>query len=301
MRSFLGIPTLPLTAVQGIPAGQPLQLGGNSSYPPTVVPLRIDWSLYATLIGGSPVNLGVTFNLLTGATRPSIDILNSVYIDNTASAVPVYVRFPSTGMTISAAPNTADWYPCITQDLQVQVFVEGLTANNIPVTGIWFTNILMQAYSDAELNTAIDLNLASASISRGSTIYNTNFGIPALGDQTDIRAGMITTGTTGAWVAGANMFGSPYTDGFIYLTHAFVWAQPEGTIADLFDAQLEVSGGIQIFPWIFPGNTSTPTIVQSAQKMNLKLDATLTYRIRLIATPAAYFLSAAFIYTTNPN
>lgn len=295
MRSFLGIQAFPY---QGKLIRQPLQLGGLSKWPPCVVPIIIDWNVPWNA-AGNPANVGVLLNLLTGAVSQPLDLIKSVYIDNTNSSVPIYVRFPSTGMTIVAAPNTDGWYPAITQDLNVQVFAEGLTAGSIPTTGIWFTNVLIDAYSDPEINQAVALWLASASISRGTTILNTNFGAPALGDQT-INFMDPTGGVTG--ILHDNIWGTPLASGFIYLTHCFVTVDTTAILTLIWVVQSTGPAGVlYTFENAFTAGFKE---ILDMQGMNVKLDATQKWQIKINTNTGAAntsVLNHSFTWTTNPN
>jgi hypothetical protein len=302
MRSFLGIPTLPL---QAVPTGQPMQLAQKSSFPPTSVTVTINWNVYSALIGGNPANMGVTFNLLTGAVKPPLDLIHSVYIDNTNSNVPVYVRFPSTGMTISAAPATADWYPAITQDLQVQVFGEGFPAGGaLPTTGIWFTNVIVSPYSDPEFNLNVELNLATPAISRGTTIYNTEYGTPALGDDSVNYFDDVTA--TG--VFRSNIFGSPYGAltgiNYIYLTHVYVWTYETGASTAVQWNLQNASGSEIIFPMQCQSMQAAPFSILNIQKANIKLDASQTWEYDCFGFGAGVtncYISSSFVFTLNAN
>jgi hypothetical protein len=300
-RSFLGIPMFPL---QTKVVGQPLLLAKKSSYPPTVVPVTIDWNKQFALSANSP-NVGVEFNLLTSAVKQQIDIIQSVYIDNTASPVPVYVHFPSTGMTISVAPATSDWFPAVTQDLLVQVFVEGLVVGQIPTTQIMFTNVLVNPYSDPELNFAISQGLASPSISRGGNIFNTNFGIAALGDQTINFVDNIAAGVGAGTVLHDNLFDTPEA-GFIYLTHIDVSSINTAAARVQWALNSLASGGTTLYTFdsnhIQPNQFSTHIRLSG---MNIKLDATKTWRLIVISNNLSgtdlIVVETTLVWTENPN
>jgi hypothetical protein len=306
MRSFAGIATLPF---QPAVIGVPLDLATPSKYPPTVVPISVNW-LVPWQQAGNPASVGVLLNLEmgTGGQRPPLDKIQSVYVDNYNSSVPVYVVFPSTGFTITAPPGTSTWYPVITNNLVVEVFVIGLTAGFIPTTGIWFSNVIMQPYSDAEINQTIVQNLASAAITRGSTIYNTNFGIPALGDQTAQY-----NGTANAAVLFNNLWGTPLASGFIYLTNVTfdVLGYNSGAASsglatmDFFIESTGVAGILYTFSprvRLAGANTVYPIFNVCSITGNIKLDATQTWRLRganILGWNSDFSLITQF--TTNPN
>lgn len=309
-RSFLGIPTFNLQ----VPIiGKPLLLAKKSSYPPTVVPITIDWNTIAAMAPGTP-NVGVSFNLLTSAVKPQIDIIQSVYIDNTASPIPIYIHFPSTGMTISVAPATADWFPAVTEDLVVQVFAEGLVAGQIPTTQIMFTNVLVNPYSDPELNFAISQGLASPSVTRGTGILNTNFGVPALGDQTINFADKfgVATGGVGT-VLHDHLWGTPFPSGFIYLTHIDV--SSIGNSAHLFEWTIDsvTAGGTVLYTF---KNQEDPFGFETdvrLSSMNIKLSATLNWQMRVVSNTLIdnnpnnqgandlVLINSTFVWSQNPQ
>jgi hypothetical protein len=308
-RSFLGIPIFPLQAKV---IGKPLLLAKKSSYPPTGVPIDIDWNAQFALAGGSP-NVGVTFNLLTSAVKTQLDIIQSVYIDNTASPIPVYVHFPSTGMTISVAPATSDWFPAVTEDLIVQVFVEGLVVGQIPMTQLIFTNVLIPPYSDPELNFAIQQGLASPAITRGNNIFNTNFGIPALGDQTINFDDQFFHSTGGAGtVLHNNLWGTP-TTGFIYLTHIDV--NSVGNSNNLFEWSIDSLGSSGTLLYDFKNHLSPFTQLHHVDLsgMNIKLDAAKTWQMRVVnnalinsnpnnqGADDTVIIETTFVWSQNPQ
>lgn len=257
-------------------------------------------------MSGSLANIGVSFNLLTSAVKPQIDIIQSCYIDNTASPIPVYVHFPSTGMTISVAPATADWFPAVTEDLVVQVFAEGLVAGQIPTTQVMFTNVLVSPYSDPELNFAIAQGLASPSVTRGTGILNTNFGVPALGDQTSNHNIAILNTNVAGDILEDHLWGTPWPSGFIYLTHAQVSAIGTTGAQCVWTVDSVNSGGTTLYTFV---NTDTPDIYINyidLSAMNVKLDAKLTWQMRvqsqaLAASTDLCIINDTWVWTQNPQ
>ena len=300
-RSFLGIPTFPL---QTQVVGQPLLLAKKSSFPPTVVPITIDWNGPFNLAGGVP-DVGMVFNLLTSAVKQQLDIIQSVFIDNTGSNTPIYIHFPSTGMTISVAPHTSDWFPAVTQDLLVQVFALGLVVGQIPTTQIMFTNVLVNPYSDPEQNFAIQEGLASPSITRGNNIFNTNFAVPALGDQTiNFNDGILDTMPAGT-VIRDHLFSTPQS-GFIYLTHIDVSSY--GTTDDLVSWTIDsvASGGTTLYTFVNRDLTKVYQTDIRLSAMNVKLDATKNWQLRVqtnnqTVSTAFKVVYTNLVWTENPN
>jgi hypothetical protein len=300
-RNFLGIPLFPLN----VPiVGKPLLLAKKSSYPPTAIPIVIDWNVPWNLSGNLP-NVGLTFNLLTGAVKAQIDIIQSVYIDNTASPIPVYVHFPSTGMTISVAPATADWFPAVTEDLLVQVFAEGLVVGQIPTTQIMFTNVLIAPYSDPELNFSIAQGLASPAITRGNNIFNTNFGIAALGDQT-VSYDQVFANSSGAagHVLVDHLWNTPYASGFLYLTHIDVSSIGVGS-QFTWSIDSITAGGTTLYEFSNRNAPNNQIVNARLSSMNVKLDATLNWQMRIVTNLLTGTdicdIFSTFVWTNNPN
>jgi hypothetical protein len=305
-RSFLGIATFP---IQQPLNGLPIQLCKKPTFPPTGVPVTINWNTYWQA-AGKPANVGVLFNLLTSGTIQAIDIINSVYIDNLNSSVPIYVYFFSTGYTAVAPPNSIGWVRCITTDLNVQVFAEGLTAGNIPTTKLIFSNVSIETLQEFEQPSTQQLWLASAMITRGTTIYNTNVGVPALGDQSQSAA----TSFSASGVLDT-LWNTPYDSGFLYLTAASIYLTqatavgPGGTSGSC-SVIVESTGAagvlIELFYNCSNGAASPqgqpPAYLVNQSGWQLKLDATQTWRIRAAnVTNFITDITWLFNYTTNPN
>jgi hypothetical protein len=207
-------------------------------------------------------------------------------------------------MTISVAPATSDWFPAVTQDLLVQVFAEGLVVGQIPTTQIMFTNVLVNPYSDPELNFAIGQALASPSIARGSNIFNTNFGIPALGDQTINYVDTIINTNAVGLVLHDNLWGTPKA-GFIYLTHIDVSSIGNSALRVAWTIDSLTSGGTQLYQFEDEVNPNDYITNVRLSAMNVKLDATKTWQMRLAANALGAGnltkIFTTFVWTDNPN
>lgn len=279
----------------GVPYGFPAPFKSNTGWI-RYAPLFVDWAAY----GASSTNnkIGITQDLKGTVAAQLIPKIVSVYIDNLGSNVPVYVQFPSTGFVIAAPPNSADWYNCITQDLAVNIYGIGFVTGQIPKTNFYFTDAYVPPYSNFEQQNVIDKWLASAVISRGSNIYNQDFGVPALGDQTmqakmDIRI-----------IASTTLFGTPLPSGYIYLTDidlrtAITTAPGSGNAGE---AVLESTGvaGI-LFDWNWSIAQAGVQQIYHGQG-NLKIDATQLWRLRIVNPNGGGtgFLNFICSYTTNP-
>lgn len=146
------------------------------------VALFIDWLSYGA---SSVINkVGVSVNLAIGQTPTKLlERISSVYIDNTNSNVPVYVFFPDTRFTAVAAPNCVGWYPVFTNGFECFILGDGFVTGQIPSCTVFLSDQFIPPYSDVELPQAIQLNKASPTITNGSTIFNQDYAVPALGDQ----------------------------------------------------------------------------------------------------------------------
>jgi hypothetical protein len=280
MRSFLGFGQVTYI---GQPYSQPVKLAGISG---AEVPLLFQWISY----GASSVNpnINVLVNLETSACK-AIDQIRSIYIDNLGSSIPVYVYFPDTGETLSAKANSEGWYPAFTNAKQFWVIGQGFLDGNIPQTYIIASNIPMQTSVNTELDQAIALWAASPVITRGSSIYNSKFGIPALGDQ--LQSVPFTPNVAGGT---APLWGTPYLSGFLYLTSLQIncfSVGPGGSGISFGQLSLESTGvaGVLVQPiWECIGQPSSftsqgyiggPILTISGQ---IKLDATQTWRLRVV-------------------
>lgn len=298
-RSFLGFGQVPYI---GQPFVTPIKLTGISG---RVIPLLFNWIAY----GASTTTPNI--NVLVNITNPSckaLDQIRSIYIDNLGSSNPVYVYFPDTGSTLAAKANSEGWYPVQTNSREFWVIGEGFFTGNIPQTFILLSNVPFQASVNTELDQAVALWKASPVITRGSSIYNSAFGVPALGDQS---AAYFTTNNAPG-VFQSNLWGTPFSSGFIYLTHISVkciqvavnggggqWVlESTGSAGTLYTFQVSVQAG---------SNAGTPLVSPTFQDlltfsgMNLKLDATQTWRLRMSTISAAMILAHTFNFTNNPQ
>jgi hypothetical protein len=266
----------------------------------------VDWNV-PFLKSGSAANVGVFLNLVSqqSLNQPPLDDIKSVYVDNTGSSIPIYLVFPSTGFVVSIAPNTSDWYPVYTIDYSVQVYALGLTTNNIPKTGIWFANILMQPYSDPEISQTQDLWLASHLITRGTTIFNTNFGIPALGDQI-VSGGLSITANGTVTIYGG--FGPDAA--FIYMTQMQLAVQnaniggANAAVQLIFESTGIAGIFIQYEFDMVAGQTTVANEILFDLHGNYKIDGTQTWRLRVNKLFGTFTAGNCTLYistTTNPQ
>jgi hypothetical protein len=275
-RSFLGFGQ---TQYIGQPYTRPIKLGPING---VAVPLLFQWISYGASSGVPNINVLVD---LSQAPCKALDQIRSVYIDNLGSPVPVYVYFPDTFYTITAKANSEGWYPAFTNAKQIWVVGEGFLTGNIPQTTITLSNFPLPPNVNTELDQALALWLASPVITRGTSIYNTAFGTPALGDQLSTTVPFslaLLNNTVGLW-------GTPYPSGFIYLTSLEIGAVGFGADSTSGQINIESTGvaGILISPQYGSFRTGSGASqagvipITNLQGLQIKLDATQTWRARV--------------------
>jgi hypothetical protein len=146
---------------------QPIQAAGQGGF---AVPVEIDFTAY----GGSAVNSAILVNLSVQAgsgTRTSLlDRIRSVYVDNTFSALPIYVQFPDTLFTITVQPYSVGWYPVFTNGFVVNIAIFGLTNFNVPVSNLYISNLKVAPFTDSALPSTLNQELASPALGGGSSL-----------------------------------------------------------------------------------------------------------------------------------
>lgn len=295
MRSFIGFGQ---AAYIGQPYSSPIKLAGISG---VAVPLLLQWISYGA--SSANPNINVLVSLETSACK-AVDQIRSIYIDNLGSPIPVYVYFPDTGETLSAKANSEGWYPVFTNAKRFWVIGEGFLDGSIPQTYIIVSNIPMQASVNTEIDQSAALWLASPVITRGNSIYNSKYGTPALGDQTSQVIGNFQTNFA------LPAFGSPYPSGFITLTglalNLVAVFNAATTAPTLFIESTGVAGILYQFAFLVGpvptfGNLPGVVNVFSQSGLQLKLDATQTWRIRNSVTISGGQAQLISQYTVGPN
>lgn len=269
--SFLGYP---FTQYLGTPYALPMQIKDLSG---KCVPLNFNWSAYG--VGPANPNLVVNVNLNANSNAPILDKIRSIYIDNLASAVPIFVQFLDTNFTVVAQPNSAGWYPVFTNNYLFTVSGLGFTTDNIPSTLIYVTNILVYAYTDNSLTSVQPQYIGTPFIQGaqgGAAIATTGLGPPALGDQSQNFSPLITGQglfeqilfpvgySTYLTAIQLGLFGAVGTTAVSQLTWSIATA---GNI--LFSGKLWI-------PNTAGGGVNIPNI-RSLSGMNLRLDASKLY------------------------
>lgn len=292
-RSFIGFGQ---QAYIGVPQALPIKLAGISGQ---TIPLQFFWISYGASSSRPNINVLCDFS---GKSCAPLDQIRSIYIDNLGSNIPIYVYFPDTGTTVVAKPNSEGWYPAYTNSRSIWVIGEGFTTANVPTTVIQVSNIPLPPGVNNEIDTSTVLWLASSSISRGATIYNTNFGTPALGDQFSTTSLDVNLNTT------QPVFGTPRASGFIYITACSLTLLNYGAgVASSNNFFFESTGVAGQFFSFGASATSSTTPNVAATLLNIagqwKLDATQQWQVRstLLSGSPTGLVVFNFSFTTNPN
>lgn len=300
-RSFIGFGQKQYI---GVPYVRPITLGGLLGQ---VAPLQFNWLSYGA--SSTVPNINVAVDLSVNLVASKLRQIRSVYIDNMGSDNPIYVYFPSTDYAVVAQPNSAGWFRAYATDYQLQVIGEGFTTGDIPTTKILVANVDVSPAVDIEVAQAIALWKASATISRGNTIYNQNFGAPALGDQTfqailDVTSAGNTVG----------ILNTPLASGFIIITHMYINLISVGDnvtgflTPTLFLESTGIAGILDKWKYVSnlisdPGYRPDYAPLYVLQSGNFKIDATQTWRLRqdIACGGTTGFANAVFGYSTSPN
>jgi hypothetical protein len=158
----------------GAPFNQPVQIAGTAG---RAVKFNVTWLTYGG--GSANQNIVISANCQAGAGTNQtqlLDLIRSVYIDNTGNPLPVYIQFPDTEFTVTAAPYSTGWYPVFTNLFTLNIACLGLTNANVNNNGmlnatlIYVTNIRVVAYSDTALQSVENQELASPVSGGGSSI-----------------------------------------------------------------------------------------------------------------------------------
>lgn len=294
-RSFLGVP---INGYKGTYTSFPTQLCGQKGL---VCPIAIDWTTYPA--SSALPNQNVILNLGGNGVTATLPNIRSIFIDNTNSNVPIYVFFPDTKHSVTCAPNAEGWFPVYTNGLIAWIIGEGFVTGQIPATLVLFTNIFVQPFTNYELENSVSLLKASPNITRGTILYNANFGAQALGDQ--LFSSFNLPATAGSAIA---LFNSPYSIGFLYLTSLSVRGigiANNGVAGVVVQMAIESTGagGTLIAPFYYcpPGGVTVAgaTEIITLTGLQIKLDATQLWRGRSVigADGGFYQIYASFTQT----
>jgi hypothetical protein len=311
MRSFAGIPTKNYPG-QMLPF--PMGLCTVPTAQPTIIKLDFNW----TTLGASTAqtNLGCSV-VMPKAESDRLGQIQSVYIDNTDSDNSIYVVFNDTGFTITAPPNTAVWYPVITNDFAFRVYGTGFLDGSIPNTTIYLANRKMEPALDPEVNEAIALWKGSPVIQRTNSLLP-GYGVPALGDQ------FITDSlfANNVGVPAQSIWWPVGQTGWLYLTDIYLYCSLnhwDWTAVNRFGVMAgrlaDGATGVTLFDFRLYGDSistsqfiSTNFPVLEMHNMNIRLDASHPYVLRFETvttsgplTLGMWDVTLTIAYTLNPE
>lgn len=159
----------------GAPFGQPVQIAGVAG---RAVKFNVTWLSYNAGSNNQDIVISANCSAGAGTNQTNIlDLIRSVYIDNTGNPLPIYIQFPDTGFTVAAAPFSTGWYPVFTNQFSFNIVGLGFTNANVQAqngalnaTLIYVTNIKVTAYSDTALQSVENQELASPVLGGGSSL-----------------------------------------------------------------------------------------------------------------------------------
>lgn len=151
----------------GTPYSQPMQIAGTAA---RCVPLTFNWAAYG--VGDDLTEIAVSVNLQTAQNSPAplLDVIRSIYIDNTGNNYALYVQFPDTGFTVAAQSYSTGWYPVFTNAFNL--IVAGLQFNDenqLSSANVFITNVNVSPYSDVAYQLVLPQKLSSPSIGGGNS------------------------------------------------------------------------------------------------------------------------------------
>lgn len=255
----------------------PVMICGQTA---NMVPLQLNWTTYLSPFA---TRMGVSVSLNnTQAGGTPIKRISSIYIDNTSSAVPIYVVFP-TGFVVTAAPYTATYSPVIVQDgdFNLTIYGDGFVSGVSVLTRVFLLDVTVPGFVDPEIQAVRPLYLASPTITNGVSIFTTGFGLPALGDQI---ANSNIDMTQNPPVANT-LFSSPISaGGYFYITSLNLTAFNVGSATDTpVRLRIQSTGASgNLFTWNFKSRNQASAAAALnlciMSGMNLKIQANETWQ-----------------------
>lgn len=254
-RSFLGIP---INLFKGSYTSFPIKLCGQSG---KVIPIPINWIDYGASSAFPSQN--VVINLRGNATVKLLEHVRSVYIDNTGSTNPIYIFFPDTGYTVTAAPGAEVWAPCYTNGDNVWIIGQEFVTGFIPSTLVMFTDVFVQPFTSVELVTAVELNIGSRAVQGFHLAPGPTYSPKALGDISQDY--LVTCNGTDVALWATPLVPDGVNGAILYITHLEISASAISNPANV-DVRWQISepGGEVAFLGQF---TATPTVQAGVSKL----------------------------------
>lgn len=311
-REFGGILVQPYI---GVPFASPVQtllnkFGQQPPFPPTTIPLHFDWISYGAGTARPNVQALVNANA-TGGSRPPLDKIFSVRVDNLGNAVPIYIYFPDTGYTVVCPPNAVTWENVETAQFSLFIIGEGFTDASAlaGATDVYVCNFRALPFVSFEFQQIAALFKASASISRGGTILNQNFGVPALGDQFTQPLVSVQTDGQEVQVFPVLQQGFYYITSLVTICNISSNSGGNGNAVSIFESTGSAGEfmNLQVFLPSQTGGQTQPFInsqLFNSGSVQWKIDATQLWRVRVDASRIGSLEGSMqwnFSFTSNPN
>jgi hypothetical protein len=295
-RTFAGIPVLPFI---GQPFRYPLQAARVSKFPPSVVPISIDWNTPWQALN-KPSQIGIQVNLQAQSTAgAALDIIKSIKIDNSNSTIPIYIQFADTQDVITCPPETIVTEAIYSNLLQFTVYAAGLTTGFIPTTRLQVCNVELTSNVDPEVQLTYPQWRGSPTIQR-SNLVTPGFSSPALGDQSVMSAAQMLSNTVIH-----DLWGTPFAKGFIYLTNIDVTIVKPLTNIGLIEWKIAPADNSSIlYQFYVDTSANVPAFAKmlNFSAMQLRLDATKEWLISGINFGGgSVYVQHAFNWTYNEN
>jgi hypothetical protein len=246
-----------------------------------VAPVNIVWTDYpqTQLNDTGLVSAAVLVNLQQGVVNP-IKAVVAIYVDNSGSAVPVYVQFPDTNFVAVVSPFQTAFVPVMTNVLQAKIIAEGFVLTDealgiIPQTRIFFCDTYLAPFSSFEQMNVFSQYLKD--IGNDGVIRSPQYGLQALGDVVAVFQFPLLAGNFGIL---RTQLAFP---NFIYLSALYIQifnlkCNTPGTFQG-GSMVLETSSGFILQRWnyIAPPDDSArlERILYSETGLNIKSDGTL--------------------------
>jgi hypothetical protein len=134
------------------------------------VPLSFNWAAYGAGNNNQNILVPMNFSSAPGQVRQMLTSIKSVYIDNTGSAVPVYVQCTDTLWTVVCQGFSAGWYPLFTNAFTLNIAALGFTNQNVASARVTIINTAPYPYTDVGYQAVLNQNLSSPTIGGGAGI-----------------------------------------------------------------------------------------------------------------------------------
>lgn len=303
----INVTQYPKTAYLQTPVAAPVKQFDTPTQKPSSVVLTFNWTVYFALMN-SAANIAVEVDINAGGTAQGgvIDKIVTAKIDNSNSYNSILIYFADSGDVISCPPQTIVTLPCVTNGSACKVIAQGLATGFLPSTTITFYNYFVPPSIDPVVQLAYSQHLGSPTIQRNATnILTPGFAAPALGDILDNKkiasVNNATVNTTILGSPGASghyvVTGYVLQVGFINVsgpTNAQCFFESTGASGILFENDSAFSTA---------DNAKPSQTLFAMSGLQLKLDATETWRIRIIFANgwSSGFIFSYVSYTFNPN